>query len=118
MGSQEVVGVDCDPDAIANARENVERNQLDATALKLSTTPVEEVSDEFPLVVANILAHILLDLAPALVARTEIGGMLVLSGILEEQVQDVEAHFAALGAICEARESRGPWVRCDLRRQG
>ncbi|MEC9072604.1 MAG: 50S ribosomal protein L11 methyltransferase, partial [Myxococcota bacterium] len=117
MGSEEVVGVDCDPDAIVNARENVGRNQLDPSALRLSTTPVEEVSGEFPLVIANILAHILLDLAPALVARTQVGGMLVLSGILQEQVAALEGRFAALGAVCEGREIRGPWVRCDLRRQ-
>ena len=117
MGARDIVGLDCDPAAIVNALENVERNQMKPSALRLSTTPVEELSGEFPLVVANILAHILMDLAPALVARTEVGGMLILSGILEEQVAALEARFAALGATCESRQVRGPWVRCDLRRQ-
>lgn len=117
LGISEVVGLDCDPDAIANATDNARRNRMDLDSLRLSTTPVEEVHGTYPLVMANILAHILLDLAPALVARTEVGGRLTLSGILVEQVDEIEGHFARLGAVCESRQSRGPWIRCDLRRQ-
>ena len=82
----------------------------------MSTTAVEDVKETYPLVMANILAHILLDLAPALVERTEVGGRLVLGGILEAQAAEVEERFARLGASCESRHARDPWVRCDLRR--
>ena len=50
--------------------------------LRADETPVERVAGTFPVVLANIEAKTLVELAPAILARVSPGGLLVLSGIL------------------------------------
>ncbi len=114
LGVGRVDGVDVDATAVACARDNVEANGVSAR-VHLSTTPIGQVDGRYPVVVANIMAHILEAMAAELVARVAPGGLLVLSGILEEQVDRVLATFSALGAVETARAQRGEWVRLDLR---
>lgn len=117
MGVGRVTGVDIDPDAIRCAVENAEANGV-AGQLELSTTPAAELPDVYPLVVANILGHILLRLADDLVARTALGGTLVLSGLLETQREELQRAFESRGCRLEGSAVRGPWVRLDMRREG
>jgi len=94
LGAGRVVGIDNDPVAVEVARENARDNNLD---LIFSEQPLAGVSGTFEVVVANILAHTLCELAVELVRHTAPGGWLVLSGIHEEQEQDV---LAAIAAVC------------------
>jgi ribosomal protein L11 methyltransferase len=116
MGASEIVGLDVDPDAIAAARANAQTNGV-AQAITLSDTPASDLEGTFPLVVANILAHILLALADALVARTAPGGRLILSGLLAEQADELLEAFTQRGCWLEGQATRGPWVRLDLVRE-
>jgi ribosomal protein L11 methyltransferase len=74
-----------DPDAVAVTRENAERNAA-GDRLVADDTPVERVTETYPVVLANIEARTLSQLAPAILARVAPGGRLVLSGILAEDV--------------------------------
>jgi ribosomal protein L11 methyltransferase len=94
LGAGRVVGNDNDPIAVRVARENAEAN---GAALALTEAPVEEIPGTFDVVVANILANTLVELAPALVAKLAPGGVLLLSGILEPQEAEVRSAYLALG---------------------
>ncbi|MCU1381243.1 MAG: ribosomal protein methyltransferase [Acidimicrobiales bacterium] len=88
LGAGRVVGIDIDPDCVPVTLANAERAGV---TVEVSTTPLAEVPGTFDLVLANIGADVLKDLAPQLVAR---GGMLLLSGLLVDRIDDVAASYA------------------------
>ena len=79
LGAGEVLGLDVDEPALDECARNALLNE---TPFRASLVPVGEVDGAWDLVVANILANVLVDLAPALVARVAVGGCLILSGVL------------------------------------
>jgi len=89
LGFQTVFGTDIDPQAIESARANANQNQTDIEFQLPDDIDAAIGSQPFDIVVANILANPLQVLAPALIARVQDGGQLILSGILERQVQEV-----------------------------
>ena len=112
LGARRVVAVDTDPIAVATAKENALRNGTADVDFVLGT--VETVSDSFDLVVSNILANTLVELAPKLAAATR--RRLVLAGILVEQQQEVvEAQLRHALELCHV-EQRGEWVRLEFDR--
>ena len=64
----------------------------------------------FDLLLANILANPLIELAPQLAARVRKGGSLVLSGILDEQAEEVRAAYADWFSFADT-VARDGWVR-------
>lgn len=107
LGAGRVVATDNDPVAVRVAEENAALNRVE---LELSTTGLDEVEGRFAVVVANIMAHTLIELAPLLLARLAPGGRLLLSGILLDQADEVAAAFAGRGAREEQRNEDGEWV--------
>ena len=106
LGTPRGVGIDNDPEALLVAQENAERNRL---TLELGADIPQE---RFDLVVANILAGPLVELAPR-IARC-VAGSLLLSGVLETQADEVAAAYREQGLTLERIEQRGEWVRIDL----
>ncbi len=94
LGAGRVAGNDNDPIAVRVARENAEANGVE---LELTESPVEAVPGKFDVVVANILANTLVELAPALAAKLSAGGVVLLSGILTPQEDEVRAAYLAQG---------------------
>lgn len=86
LGACSATGVDVDPQAVSASRDNAIANQVADIQFFL---PNDAPSDSYDLVVANILTNPLRMLAPLLANATRQGGRIVLSGILEEQAQDV-----------------------------
>lgn len=115
LGAAPVLGVDNDPDAIMVSKENAEANGL-ADKLQLAVSADVQVEGRFPLVVANILMKPLLALAPAIVAKVEVGGILLLSGLLAEQLDEVSAAYAALGLQESARHLLDEWGLLQFKR--
>lgn len=104
------VGADIDPLAIRNARENKLLNEV-GEALELREGGVETATDErFDLVVANILAEPLIELAPEIVRLLSPGGFLILSGLLTSQAEQVAKAYAALGLPEPRRMEEGEWA--------
>lgn len=91
LGAARASGNDIDPQALIASRDNAEKNQVDLTLFPADQTPAES----FDLVVANILANPLIALAPVISQHVAPGGDLVLSGILETQVEAVRAAYDA-----------------------
>ena len=78
-----------------------------------------ELTEQFPLVLANIQAHVLRELKAALVARMAPGGTLILSGLLTPQAQPIADEFVAAGLRLErVRPSTDDpqWSSVTLRR--
>ncbi len=93
FGAKPIYAVDIDPVALDVTRVNAEKNAVDASVLHVSM-PEQLPSTKVDVVLANILAKPLQDLAPTLAALLKPGGHIVLSGILAEQAASVQQHYA------------------------
>jgi len=111
-GAGEILALDIDADALANARDNC-RHNLVSDRVTLAATPVAEVADTFHLIVANIIAPVLRQLAPELSRLLRPGGQLILSGILFEQLSDLIEVFAESGFRVVESRSFGEWTACQ-----
>lgn len=116
LGAGRVAANDEDPVAVEVALENAARNGV---ALELTTDPVESIGGTFDVVVANILANVLVALAPALARKVAAGGVLLLSGILGPQEDEVRrAHVAqGLSPLPGGDRRDGEWSLLALRRE-
>jgi ribosomal protein L11 methyltransferase len=86
LGAARALGIDVDSQAVAASRDNASANQVENAQFFL---PDAAPAGQYDVVVANILTNPLRMLAPLLANATRSGGQIVLSGILEEQAQDV-----------------------------
>jgi len=87
LGAAHVDAVDLDPDAVDTTRANARVNGVRLSAMPPDALP----AGSYDIVIANILAQPLIVLAPLLAER---GARIALSGILEEQAQDVLRAYA------------------------
>jgi ribosomal protein L11 methyltransferase len=94
LGAGRVVANDNDPVALKVARENADANGAE---VELTAADVRFVEGAFDLVVANILANTLVELAPAIARRLAPCGLVLLSGILAPQEDEVRRAYVALG---------------------
>jgi ribosomal protein L11 methyltransferase len=106
LGAQEVIGVDLDPTAVTTAEANAKTNQV--TAL-FGLPDLIEAQGKFDVVIANILTRPLIALAPLLVAHLAPRGQLVLSGILDRQVDEVAKAYA-FGLSLQSYGEPGEWA--------
>lgn len=109
LGASEVFGVDIDPQAIESARYNSERNHCDIAYFLPEEFSASAHPQTFGVVVANILSSPLKLMAPMLSSRVAPGGMLVLSGILSRQADEVADAYAPFIKMSVWAEHEG-WV--------
>ncbi len=112
LGASRARAVDVGPEAVDVTRENATRNGLDER-VDADTASIESMPGRFPFVVANIEARVLIPMAETLGARVGPGGLLVLSGILVPQKDDVRAAYARF--TLEDAPTRGEWAALVLR---
>lgn len=105
LGAIPVSGVDIDPQAIVAADANAATNKVSAHF----TDSSQMLSGQFDIVVANILANPLRALAPAICGHVRAGGYLALSGILEEQAEELIAFYADWIPL-QIEDSHAGWV--------
>lgn len=91
-GAARVLALDIDDEALANARENCAHNQICAQ-VSLENRPIAQIEEQFTLVVANIIAPVLLQLAPEFTRLLKSGGRLILSGILVDQILELRKNL-------------------------
>ncbi len=110
LGAADVLAVDNDVNAVAVARRNARANAA-AHQIRVLHGSLAEVGEPYDLVVANILAHVIIDMAASgLDTRVRRGGTLVVSGILEEQAAEVAAALVAQGLPIVERRQRDGWM--------
>jgi len=94
LGASSVVGVDNDPQALLASNDNLLRNKLESSQLE-TYLPNKLPKMQADILLANILAQPLHELRDRLAELTKIGGYIVLSGILEEQAEDLRSYYEA-----------------------
>ena len=122
LGAESALGVDIDAGSIDNARENADNNSI-GEELVMGVGSVQEILDgQFPfrtapLIVANILAPVIIRLFDAgLADLIDDQGTILLSGILEEQAQNVVEAAQSKGLRMKERKQMGDWVALSMSR--
>jgi ribosomal protein L11 methyltransferase len=115
LGARRVVATDDDPVALRVAEENAHRNGV---GIELLLAGRDAVQGRFGVVVANILANTLVELAPELAGRLAPGGTLILAGVLAGQEDEVRAAYLGQGLAArpDLDAGEGEWRRVCLRR--
>ncbi len=91
LGAKEVIAVDHDPQALEATADNAKKNGIqNGLTIMHSSQPLETSAD---ITLANILAKTLIELEPLFACHTKDGGQIILSGILEEQIESVVDAF-------------------------
>ncbi len=117
LGASEIVGLDIDPIAIEATTANARRNRLDRRLTARQGSPPSG-DRPFDVVVANLVAGVLVDLAEQLRDEMVDGGALIASGIFIDREADVRAAFDSIGLTTIGRRDEGDWVALRVTRHG
>jgi ribosomal protein L11 methyltransferase len=116
LGVQKVVGLDNDPEARRTARENLELNKN--TVIEIPDSSVEEIKDQYDIVVANIIDGVLTLLRHELARVLKPGGRMILSGVLTERESEFYAYFTKeTGLTLLAKRTDGEWSSAILEKK-
>ena len=111
LGARCALGVDNDPQAVVASRDNAQRNDIDANDFAV-VMPDDGVIVEWDgsadLMVANILAGPLMELADQLIGLTAPGGTILLTGVLEAQAPELIDRYRSVNL--EVNQQRDGWV--------
>lgn len=124
LGASEVVGTDLDPDCMTPTHDNFEVNHLDQ---KLGTFYIGNLIDdvelqekvgteEYDIVVANILADVIIPMAPVIPARLKKGGYFITSGIIDMKENAVKEAIEKAGMEVVEINHMGEWVNITARK--
>ena len=119
LGAKSAIGVDIDPKAEGIARENAAYNGFGApefAALTGNVTADKKLmdrlaADRYDLVLVNIVADVIISLAPVLPNFMDEHTALVCSGILDTRLQDVTAALEKAGLVITKTKAKEDW-RC------
>jgi ribosomal protein L11 methyltransferase len=115
LGWGPVTGCDREEASLETARANAEANGVE---LALEHVDVrEDAPPTAPTVVANLTANLLEDCAGHLAPGAEVPDLLVCSGMLETEADEVAAAFAGVGLAERERRTEGEWAALLLRRR-
>ena len=113
FGAATAEGIDIAPAAVPTTLDNAVRNGVD-DRVRVSTMPLAEVEGRYDIVVANILAPTLVELADDLLRVLDVHGVLVISGVLDGRYDHVVAALAP--ALVVAVDVLDGWAAVTLRR--
>lgn len=125
LGAREVVGTDLDADCMISTRDNMEVNHLDdalGTFYVGNLIDDEELqkkvgTEEYDIVVANILADVIIPMAPVIPDRLKRGGYFITSGIIDFKEQEVKNAIEAAGLKVVEINHQGEWVNITAQKQ-
>ena len=114
LGAERAVGLDTDPIAIEATRANARRNRV-ARRLRADLGSLPSGRGPFDVVLANLIAGLLVPLAPLLRDEVAPGGLLLASGIFIDREAEVRGAFEAAGLVVDERAVEGDWVALTAR---
>jgi len=115
LGVPVVWAVDTDPTACAIAAANVSVNGTQEAVHV--TADLDAAPGPFDLIVANLFAKVLMQLAPALAARVRQEGLLICSGLLADDEPELLRTYESLGFTPVARRAEAEWVTLGLQQK-
>ena len=108
LGAASVLAIDNDDWSIENARENIVENHcIRIQPLKNDKIPTGK---GYNIILANINKHVLLREMPAIGQQLLEGGVILMSGLLEEDLEDIENQAVANGLSVSVRVAKGSWI--------
>ncbi len=115
LGAGGVLAIDIDPDCVRITTENANANRVgSAVSARVATReqPLADVVDQrFDLILANIVASTVIDLAPSFVPALGVDGRLISSGIIADREHETVEALTASGLRVESVRAIGEW-RC------
>jgi ribosomal protein L11 methyltransferase len=115
LGAASAVGLDIDPIAVEATAANARRNRLGRRVVA-RTGSLPSGEPPFDAVLANLIAGVLVQLAPALRDELRPGGTLLASGIFVDREQEVARALRSAGVDITGRLDEGDWVVLEARR--
>ncbi len=123
LGARAVVGTDLDADCLISTRDNMAVNHLDERAgtfyignLIDDTALQQKVGTGYDIVVANILADVIIPMAPVIPGCLKEGGYFITSGIIDFKEEEVRAAIEAAGLTVVEINHQGEWVGITARK--
>ena len=126
LGAGPVLAIDADPQAVASAQQNIALNGVAGQVQVRHSTvpggadlpvcfvldhPLEPLdAGQFDLIAVNILAPVIVGMAPALAARLTPGGNLIAAGLVDSQESEVVAALSAQGLQVVNRSQEKDWI--------
>jgi len=117
LGARHLNAVDIDPQAVLATRDNAARNDIDPARFAVGEPAMLDGQPPARLLLANILAAPLQQLAPRFAQLLPPGATALLSGVLTSQAEGVVAAYLPWFELRE-RSEREQWCRIELRRSG
>lgn len=109
LGARRILAIDTDPEAVRWAKRNSALNRVE-DIIEISGRPLEQCENGFTLITANLTLKDILEVFSRLPPLLGPGGRLVLSGILRDQRQDLEARLSAGGFVAEETLMEQDWA--------
>ena len=109
LGAKSVLAIDNDDWSIANAEENLEKNNA-AAIVKIKKADTAAAGHFFDVILANITRNIILENFPLFAAHIAAKGVLLLSGLMEEDEAVILREAAANEFIFETKLQQGGWI--------
>jgi ribosomal protein L11 methyltransferase len=117
LGAERVEALDTDPLAVEATNANAAANGVGDRVLAMrGTLAARPEGARFELILANLVAVLLIELADALAAHAETGGTLLASGIIEPRGDETLAALTAAGFRLVDRLDDGEWVSLQMER--
>ena len=125
LGASHVVGTDIDENCIVSTEENLKVNHLETACGTfymgnlIDDASLQEKTGEgcYDIVVANILADVIIPMAPVIPARLKNGGIFITSGIIDFKEQEVRQAIEAVGLEVLEINHEGEWVNITARKR-
>ncbi len=117
LGGKHILGIDDDPQAIENAIENAQLNHVQNQVVFKVADVAALQNQTFDMIVANINRNVLLEAAKNLAERLEVGGWLVLSGILVQDAEPIQKAYEIQGLTLIEQEKKGEWLGLVFRKE-
>ena len=120
LGAGKCFACDIDPDAVRVAKKNTELNSTPGVECAVSDllAQVKKTDGGYDVVAANIVADVIIRLAPDVGDYMAQDGVLIVSGIIEERAAETVSALAAAGFEVESDMRENGWYAAAVRRRG
>lgn len=108
MGAKEIIAIDNDSWSIANARENIGMNNC--SHIKLINSSVIDIKGSFDVIFANINRNVIIEHINSLNQKLARGGVLIISGILRSDEDELMKICSKYGLQSENRLEKNDWL--------
>ena len=115
LGAADALGVDTDPIAVESTVANARRNRL-VRRIRCRTGSLPSGEPPFDVVLANLIAGVLVPLAPLLRDEVRPGGILIASGIFVDREAEVRTALEGVGMAVRDRSAEGDWIALTAER--